>query len=127
MQDDITDGTQWLINEGIADKDKICIFGASYGGYAANMAVVKTPDLFTCAVSFAGISDLKRLARQKRRFLGRTVADEQIGDKSSILRLVLQSTILRKIKTPVLLIHGAKTAQWKLAVQRFCRRISRCK
>ena len=62
MQDDITDATHWLIKEGIAKKEKICIVGASYGGYAATMATVKTPDLFACAVSFAGVTHLPKLA-----------------------------------------------------------------
>jgi dipeptidyl aminopeptidase/acylaminoacyl peptidase len=58
MQDDITDGVDWLVKEGIADPARICIYGASYGGYAAMMGVAKTPDLFKCAVNYVGVTDL---------------------------------------------------------------------
>jgi dipeptidyl aminopeptidase/acylaminoacyl peptidase len=57
MQDDLTDAANWMVGEGYVDKDNMCIAGASYGGYAATMATVKTPDLFKCAVSFAGVTD----------------------------------------------------------------------
>lgn len=63
MQDDITDALNHFVEAGVTNPEKVCIFGASYGSYAAKMATVKTPDLFTCAVSFAGVSDLSRLAK----------------------------------------------------------------
>src|SRR6185503_1759481 len=49
MQDDVTDATRWAIEKGHADKDRICIFGASYGGYAALMGAAREPDLYRCA------------------------------------------------------------------------------
>jgi dipeptidyl aminopeptidase/acylaminoacyl peptidase len=58
MQDDITDGVMYLVAQKIADPARICIYGASYGGYAALWGVIKTPDLYKCGVSFAGVSDL---------------------------------------------------------------------
>lgn len=58
MQDDITDGVYWLIQEGIADKDKIAIYGASYGGYATLQGVVVTPTLYAAAVDYVGVSNL---------------------------------------------------------------------
>ena len=61
MQDDLTDAAGWLIKEEIADPKRIAIAGASYGGYAALMGAVKTPDLFRCAISFAGIGDTSML------------------------------------------------------------------
>ena len=50
MQDDLTDATRWAIREGIANADRICIYGGSYGGYAALMGAAKEPDLYRCAV-----------------------------------------------------------------------------
>ena len=50
MQNDITDGVNWLIDEGIADPDKIAIYGASYGGYATLAGLTFTPDLYACGV-----------------------------------------------------------------------------
>ncbi len=67
MQDDVTDATKWLINGGLADPDHICIVGSSYGGYAALMALVKEPDLYRCAVSVNGVTDLARLKSSDRR------------------------------------------------------------
>jgi dipeptidyl aminopeptidase/acylaminoacyl peptidase len=61
MQDDVTDGVKALIQQGRADPNRICIFGASYGGYAALMGGASTPELYKCVVSMAGLSDLNDL------------------------------------------------------------------
>jgi dipeptidyl aminopeptidase/acylaminoacyl peptidase len=58
MQDDITDGVHWLIQEGIADPDRVAIYGASYGGYAVLEGLVKTPDLYAAGVDYVGVSNL---------------------------------------------------------------------
>lgn len=58
MQDDLTDGVKWAIEQGIADPNKICIFGGSYGGYAALAGATFTPDLYKCAVDIVGPSNL---------------------------------------------------------------------
>jgi dipeptidyl aminopeptidase/acylaminoacyl peptidase len=58
MQDDITDGVHWLIQQGIADQDRVAIYGASYGGYAVLEGLVKTPDLYAAGVDYVGVSNL---------------------------------------------------------------------
>lgn len=58
MQDDITDGVYWLIEEGIADPERIGIYGGSYGGYATLAGVTFTPDLYACAVDYVGVSNI---------------------------------------------------------------------
>jgi dipeptidyl aminopeptidase/acylaminoacyl peptidase len=58
MQNDITDGVYWLINKGIADKDKVAIYGGSYGGYATLQGVVVTPSLYAAAIDYVGVSNL---------------------------------------------------------------------
>jgi len=58
MQDDITDGTQWLIDKGIADPDRIAIYGGSYGGYATLMGLIKEPDLYCAGVDYVGVSNM---------------------------------------------------------------------
>ena len=58
MQDDITDGTRWLIDQGIADARRICIMGGSYGGYATLMGLAKEPDLYACGVDIVGVANL---------------------------------------------------------------------
>ena len=58
MQDDITDGTLWLIEKGIADPERIAIYGGSYGGYATLMGLVKEPDLYSAGVDYVGVSNM---------------------------------------------------------------------
>lgn len=107
MQDDISDATTFLIEQGTANPEKICIFGASYGGYAATMATVKTPDLFRCAVSFAGVTDLRGIVKNKRRYLGGDlVAEKQFGDETDDLKARSPLYNIDKIKIPILLMHG---------------------
>jgi dipeptidyl aminopeptidase/acylaminoacyl peptidase len=61
MQDDIADGTRWAIEKGYADSKRICIAGASYGGYATLMGLIKDPDLYKCGVEWAGVTDINLL------------------------------------------------------------------
>ncbi len=58
MQDDITDGVNWLVEKGIADKNRIAIYGASYGGYATLAGLTYTPELYACGVDYVGVSNL---------------------------------------------------------------------
>ncbi|MBV6469170.1 MAG: hypothetical protein NBKEAIPA_01056 [Nitrospirae bacterium] len=112
MQDDLTDAAQYAIEQGIADPERICIVGGSYGGYAALMGVVKTQDLYRCAVSFAGVSDLRSLLKDKRQFLGYELGSErQLGAWwSDRDRLKATSPVNHadKIRTPLLIVHGAE-------------------
>lgn len=61
MQDDVTDATKWAIEKGYADPKRICIAGASYGGYAVLMGLIKEPDLYRCGISWVGVSDINLL------------------------------------------------------------------
>lgn len=107
MQDDIEDGAKYLIERGIANKDKIAIVGASYGGYAALMGAVKTPDLYKCAISVAGVSDVRQLVLDNRRFWrSYNVVDEQIGTGAKFLKRISPVNHAKKIKVPILLVHG---------------------
>jgi len=58
MQDDITDGTKWLIEQGYADPDRIAIYGGSYGGYATLMGLVKEPELYAAGIDYVGVSNM---------------------------------------------------------------------
>jgi dipeptidyl aminopeptidase/acylaminoacyl peptidase len=113
MQDDVTDGVRYLIEQKIADPSRICIYGSSYGGYAALWGLAKTPDLYRCGISFAGVTDIDALlggrsdinsdpaAREWIRFqLGTTVTDKPRFEAVSPLR---QANL---IQAPVLLAHG---------------------
>ena len=67
MQDDLDDGVKWLVQQGKVDPKRVCIMGASYGGYAAMWAAARNPEIYRCAISFAGISDLAAMIRYDRR------------------------------------------------------------
>ena len=70
MQDDLTDGVKALVDQGAVDPARMCIVGASYGGYAALAGAALTPDLYKCAVSIAGISDLDDFIGWRKRNWG---------------------------------------------------------
>ena len=106
MQDDLTDAANWLVEQQIADPQRMCIVGASYGGYAATMAAVKTPDLFKCAVSFAGVMNLKDLVSKSRNFINRKFVRQQIGEDSDDLKARSPYYHADKVKIPILLAHG---------------------
>jgi dipeptidyl aminopeptidase/acylaminoacyl peptidase len=113
MQDDVTDGVQWLIKEGIADPKRIGIYGGSYGGYATLSGITKTPDLYAAAVSYVGVSNMftflntippywKPFAEMMKEMIG-----DQEKDKA---QFTATSPALNadKIKTPLFVAQGAK-------------------
>ena len=109
MQDDITDGANWLVETGAADPARMAIMGGSYGGYAALMGAVKTPTLYQCAISFAGVSDLPELLKLERRFIGGTYATRFIGDLWKDRKMLQENSPAQRadaIQVPVLLMHG---------------------
>lgn len=102
MQDDLQDAAKWLTEQGYSKADKICIGGASYGGYAALMALVKHSESFQCAASFAGVSDLKHIAKRARFFTTKDVIRKQIGDDYDKLEQRSPAYLADKITKPVL-------------------------
>ncbi len=107
MQDDLTDATRWAITQGIADPDRICIYGASYGGYAALMGVAKEPDLYRCAVGYVGVYDLvsrhEDLAGSARVY--RNWVNEWMGERRT-LGARSPTELADRIKVPVFLAAG---------------------
>ena len=106
MQDDVADATQWLIDNGVADPDRICIVGGSYGGYAALMGAAMTPDLYRCAVSFAGVTDLAELLADSRRYDNADVSEIQLGTRQRDLKARSPISYAEDIDIPILLVHG---------------------
>ncbi|MGE0386474.1 MAG: alpha/beta fold hydrolase [Gammaproteobacteria bacterium] len=106
MQDDVTDATRWLIGQGTADPGRICIVGASYGGYAALMGAIRSPDLYRCAVSFGGVTDLELFKRNHRFFASYYRLEQQLGTDSADLQLNSPALQVERIKVPVLVVHG---------------------
>lgn len=105
MEDDIVDGVKILIDGKIADQTKICIMGASYGGYAALMGVAKYPDIFHCAISISGISDLnKYMMIQKGNHINRLLIGNDMDERKANSPI----TYAGNIDSPVLLAHGTE-------------------
>jgi dipeptidyl aminopeptidase/acylaminoacyl peptidase len=112
MQDDITDGTQWLIDKGIADPERIAIYGGSYGGYATLMGLVKEPDLYAAGVDYVGVSNMftfmKTIPPYWKPMLD--MMYEMVGDPkadSLMLREVSPVYQVDKITAPLFVAQGA--------------------
>lgn len=110
MQTDLSDGVRYLVKQGIADPQRVCIVGASYGGYAALAGVTLDPGVYRCAISVAGISDLKHMLQQsssdssERRFWDRYMGVS--GPSDPLLQQISPIKHIDAIKAPLLLIHG---------------------
>ena len=111
MQDDLDDGMDWLVKEGIADPKRVCLVGASYGGYAALWGATRNPERYRCAASLAGVSDLRRqltyqtdflISRRYRKDWRSTVQGAADFDLDSVSPLKQ----LQRLTVPVLLAHG---------------------
>jgi dipeptidyl aminopeptidase/acylaminoacyl peptidase len=113
MQDDITDGVQWLVERGYADPSRICIYGASYGGYAALWGLAKTSGLYRCGASFAGVSDLQYMLRDgsdvNSRATGRLYRNQMFGTSAARKQVLDDVSPLKnaaQFRAPVLIAHG---------------------
>lgn len=113
MQDDITDGVKYLIEQGIADPDRVCIMGGSYGGYATLAGLVFTPELYACGVNIVGPSNLITLINSIPAYWGpaRKLFSMRMGDPDTDegrARLERQSPLnhVGEIKRPMLVVHG---------------------
>ena len=110
MQDDLTDATKWAIQEGIANANRICIYGASYGGYAALMGVVKEPALYKCAAGYVGVYDLPDVLKEDKdvsKRIGNLSAD-WMGSDQEKLAATSPNRLADRIKVPVFLAAGGE-------------------
>jgi dipeptidyl aminopeptidase/acylaminoacyl peptidase len=112
MQDDISDGVRYAVDRGIADPKRVCIVGASYGGYAALAGAAFTPELYACAVSVSGISDIPSMAGFIKKRSGEESDElrawkDLIGNPSDEdLARFSPARSVDTIRAPILLIHG---------------------
>lgn len=111
MIDDMTDGVEWAVAEGIADPNRICTYGASYGGYAALQSVVREPERYRCTIGYVGVFSLPLMFRDGdiprqesgRNYLNRVMPESQAEQQSQSPAFNVD-----RINIPVMLVHGER-------------------
>ena len=120
MQDDLDDALDWAVGQGYADPARVCIVGASYGGYAALWGVLRNPDRYRCAASVAGVTDLDDILKYDRNYLGRSYyrrvwKSRVTGEKGTDLGSISPVDQIARLQRPVLLVHGSKDRRVPIA------------
>jgi dipeptidyl aminopeptidase/acylaminoacyl peptidase len=115
MQDDVTDATRWAITEKIADPERICIVGASYGAYAALLGAARQPDLYRCAVGYVGVYDLPLFYKADAKYArwSKTWVEQWIGSEGMESRS--PNRLADRIKAPVFLAAGGE--DWRAPIK----------
>ena len=108
IQNDLVDGVKWAIAQGYVDPKRICVFGGSFGGYSSLMQPIVAPELYKCAIDYAGVSDMtiEMYNSDTRRFSsGRTYFTDAVGGEADA-RAISPINMLDKFNVPVLIVHG---------------------
>lgn len=113
MQDDLDDAVDWAAGQGFIDPARVCLVGASYGGYAALWGVIRNPERYRCAASFAGVTEWDKQIAYDRNFVntsgGRAWRDLVRGeDRRFDLDSVSPARQAARLHRPVLLVHGRR-------------------
>jgi dipeptidyl aminopeptidase/acylaminoacyl peptidase len=111
MQDDITDAVRWAIEQGIADPDRICIYGASYGGYATMAGLAFTPELYRCGINYVGVTSIPLLLESAPRAWASSMdtLKKQIGDPRADKTMLEDRSPVNhaaSIRAPVFMAYG---------------------
>lgn len=125
MQDDVTDATRWAVATGIADGGRLCIYGGSYGGYAALTGAFREPDLYRCAVGYVGVYDLPMMFTKgdiPGRRSGINYLKEAVGEDIEELRARSPVFNAHRIKAAVMLVHGGRDERVPIEQARKLRR-----
>ncbi|WP_428848260.1 alpha/beta hydrolase family protein [Shewanella gelidimarina] len=111
IQYDIIDATQYVIEEGYVDEKRICIAGGSFGGYSALQSAIIEPNMFKCAIGFAGVYDLPLMFEEgdvQGRRSGLNYLKEVLGEDQALLKSMSPTYNVGKLKTNILLVHGGE-------------------
>jgi len=111
MQDDLTDATRWAVSEGLADPDRICIMGSSYGGYASLMGLVREPRLYQCAIDMFGVTDFNEFFSSgdiPDLLYGRAYLRDAIGTDRREWDARSPTRLADQILAPVLIVAGGQ-------------------
>lgn len=113
MQDDVSDAVKYLTDSGVADKDRVCIVGHSYGGYAALAGATLTPELYKCAIAVAGVSDLINIQKTVEKYGRQNDASlywlQNIGSYTKNREKLEKASPAKhaaNVRAPILLMHG---------------------
>ena len=115
MQDDLDDGVAWLAASGTIDPKRICLMGASYGGYAALWGAIRNPDLYRCAISMAAVTDVRAILKYDIKLFIASRYSKQwkrkiVGEESRNLAAVSPLQQAARLNIPVLIAHGERDA-----------------
>lgn len=119
MIDDINDGAKWMIEEGIADPNRMCIVGGSYGGYAALQSVVEEQSLYKCSVALAPVTNLENRVRYYQDFGDTNSYVDYMVSNDYTLEEASPSQNVNKVKVPVLLLHGVEDRSVRVSQSQF--------
>jgi len=111
MQDDVTDATRWAIEHAGADASRVCLWGESYGGYAALMGAIREPEMYRCVIGMAGPYDLPTMYRwgdTHRSKWGRTFLTRALGDDMARLREDSPTAHVDRIRADIMLVQGMR-------------------
>lgn len=115
MQADLADAARWAIAQGLADPKRICIAGASYGGYATLMGLIRDPDLFACGVAWVGVTDPGNMFKRSTTDIASIYQEndlrETIGDPEKDAQMFADNSPVKlaaRIKQPLLMAYGAE-------------------
>ncbi|WP_440056011.1 alpha/beta hydrolase family protein [Pseudoalteromonas sp. T1lg65] len=111
IMNDINDGVRFMIEQGTADKDRVCIFGHSFGGYSAVMAPIREPDLYKCAVASMGVYDMDILYKTgdtPGTIYGTNTLKKYVGTDPKLLHEASPARHVDKLTVPVMIVHGKK-------------------
>ncbi len=110
MINDMTDATLWMVENGYADKDRLCVYGGSYGGYGTLQSLVREPDLYKCGIGYVGVYDLfemKKAGDIPKRESGRKYLDRVLGTDEARMREFSPALNVDKIKAELFIAHGS--------------------
>ncbi|WP_323844828.1 alpha/beta hydrolase family protein [Microbulbifer magnicolonia] len=109
IQRDIADAANWAIEKGYADRERICIFGGSFGGYSALMNPIRYPDLYQCAIGYVGVYDLQMMYEKgdiQRRDRGISYLQRELSEDEKFLRANSPLHNTDKLDLPLFIVHG---------------------
>ena len=110
IQDDITDAVKWTIDQKMTDANRICLFGASFGGYSALVQPVLNPGMYKCAIGYVGVYDLAMMRKdwmEDGNKRSRRVNDRAHGSDPAMLAKWSPALRAGEVKVPVFLVHGS--------------------